>query len=281
MHFRDKEFLSMYNVTSSNGSKHFQLLTNYCMSHPESSVLLCPYGTTINFINHDAQNPNVKIKWSDFPGTQTQWLNNSIDELDFSSAGLMFEYVAIRDILPNDEILLDYGREWQEAWDAHVKAHSPTIESKGYISASLFPPDQPFRTVKELETNPYPSNLQLHCFYHDSWSESDANTERTVWKRKWENRDYNFGSLTPCNVTLQTSNIGLDGKPVYTVVMNAENDHYEKESSQPLYKLTRVPHRAISLRDTQYSIDTLSPTAFRHSIGIPDEIFPKSWKNFS
>ena len=37
------------------------------------------------------------------------------------STKLSFEYIAIKEINEGDEILIDYGDEWQEAWDKHVE----------------------------------------------------------------------------------------------------------------------------------------------------------------
>jgi hypothetical protein len=31
----------------------------------------------------------------------------------------MMEFVALRDILPGEEIVIDFGREWEDAWKIH------------------------------------------------------------------------------------------------------------------------------------------------------------------
>jgi len=38
--------------------------------------------------------------------------------------GLSFEYVALRDIEEGEEIFMDYGEEWEDAWEQHVKVRS-------------------------------------------------------------------------------------------------------------------------------------------------------------
>ena len=43
----------------------------------------------------------------------------------------MLEYVALREIQEGEEVLVDYGTEWEAAWDEHVKTWKPVEE---YIS---------------------------------------------------------------------------------------------------------------------------------------------------
>jgi SET domain-containing protein len=44
----------------------------------------------------------------------------------------MFEFVALRDIQEGEEILINYGQEWQDAWDAHVAKWTPPKYSESY-----------------------------------------------------------------------------------------------------------------------------------------------------
>ena len=41
----------------------------------------------------------------------------------------MMDFVATRDIQPDEEILIDYGIEWEKAWDEHVTAWRSPCES--------------------------------------------------------------------------------------------------------------------------------------------------------
>jgi hypothetical protein len=42
-----------------------QLLLNYCFGRPhESTLLLCPYGPGVNYINHNQTLANVKVQWA-------------------------------------------------------------------------------------------------------------------------------------------------------------------------------------------------------------------------
>jgi hypothetical protein len=107
---------------------HTQLLENYCMGHRESTLLLCPFGTLSNHINHNQTLANVKLIWAE-PSKSShnlEWLNMTVDELHSTyRAGLAMNVVAIRDIQIDEEIFLDYGDEWEKAWQRHIDTWVP------------------------------------------------------------------------------------------------------------------------------------------------------------
>mmetsp|Transcript_22881 Transcript_22881/g.63643 ORF Transcript_22881/g.63643 Transcript_22881/m.63643 type:complete len:746 (+) Transcript_22881:95-2332(+) len=141
LHVSDKRVL---NMTDSDG--HFtdwqQLLVNYCFSHDESSLMLCPTTNAI-LINHCSERmkncptfdgkPNAAYQWAGEnwdPRTQI-WLNKTIDELAQQQERLLaLEIVATQDIQPGDEVFMDYGPEWEAAWRHHMQHwKSPPIIS--------------------------------------------------------------------------------------------------------------------------------------------------------
>jgi hypothetical protein len=73
LHIPDRSILTMYKkiwseygLTWKRNSSHvesYQLLLNYCYGHMQSTVLLCPYGPGISFINHNQSLANVGIRW--------------------------------------------------------------------------------------------------------------------------------------------------------------------------------------------------------------------------
>lgn len=126
IHIHDRSLLDMYFVGAppetddedeQHGSErseypvHRQLMLNYCFGHNESTLLLCPYGMFSSFINHapSGEEPNARIVWSDY--TQNpEWLDQPIETFaSIMSAGLAFDFVATRDILPGEEVTIDYG----------------------------------------------------------------------------------------------------------------------------------------------------------------------------
>lgn len=121
---------------------HWQLMLNYCFGHRHSSLLLCPYGVLTSTINHSQQRANTKIMWSQKASRHYEWLEQPVREWGRTRhAGLAFELIATRDIRPGEEIVLDYGDEWEAAWQEHVatwKPPPPPWGSKSYVTADEF-----------------------------------------------------------------------------------------------------------------------------------------------
>jgi hypothetical protein len=80
----------------------------------------------VGFIKHNGTAPNAVIRWpaedshsSWWHRGPTEWLGlHPLDVLD-QSGKLMMEFVALHDISPGEEILIDFGRDWEDAWRKH------------------------------------------------------------------------------------------------------------------------------------------------------------------
>ena len=158
-----------------------ELLLNYAFSHPDSPMLLVPTAPLANFINHggpftsekpNSGGANVVVRWpeedsntgklfdwvfnngmgddyKEFDATahyeHNAWLKMHPLDVMERSGKLAFEYVALRDIHNNEEILIDYGPLWDQAWNSFMRTH-PYARS-GYFRHSIGVPP-----------NLYPSN---------------------------------------------------------------------------------------------------------------------------
>lgn len=73
---------------------------------------------------------------------------------------------------------------------------------------------------------------------------------------------------------------GDHGAYMYTVALtfdhNAEFDPSIKMEDR--YIDVKVPRRAIRFADKPYTSDEYLPSAFRHPIVLPNELFPQQWK---
>lgn len=108
-----------------------QLIVNYCFSHDEMSMYLCPQTNAI-LINHcstrynyggdcekynknedqSMRGANAEVRWAtEWDPSTNVWLNMTIDEIKArvvkGERGLSFEVVATRDIYPGDEVRLE------------------------------------------------------------------------------------------------------------------------------------------------------------------------------
>ena len=124
-------------------------------------------------------------------------------------------------------VLIDYGKEWQNAWDEHVKNWKPTSPENdynnltiwtdpsetssgdaGYVRAEVFNNDDeaPIRTVEEQKTNPYPHSVEIMCHVNVGHKSPYYFVPLTIpfFIREWnEARDMDpeAETLEKCNVT--------------------------------------------------------------------------------
>jgi len=256
-----------------------QLYVNYCLQPKNSKMLFFPYGQGVNLINHSRENPNVYLRWSTNPMHHADWLKMSLQQYwqVSKSGGIILDVVALRDIQPNEELFLDYGEDWDRAWKEHVQKWKPSPDAMSYTYPADMDETQPLRTVKEQETNPYPSNLATMCSTPD-WSRRPNN--RTIdW---YEVNDWPWWQgMTYCNILEREK--GPTGNPVYTVelLFKSRLEQLVHDPSKPrseMYIDQKVPRKAIRFIEKPYMDDEHILNAFRHPIGMPDELFPEHWK---
>jgi hypothetical protein len=251
----------------------FQLLLNYCFGHRQSTLLLCPYGSMTSYINHNHQHPNVKIQWpselSRSRGHEPDWLDISVNDLwtEKQHAGLAFEMVALRSIEEGEEILLDYGTEWEVAWQKHVQTYN--APQTDYTSLTTLNDAETLKTQEEQSRNPYPSNAQIMMelafvqsieWQSARWSRSRATL--LEWKRQirgWQ--------LIECEIMDRKDG---DRNGYYKVGFSFEQKYHVAEG---------LPREAFEFKDKPYTSDIHLHNAFRHDMRVPDEIFPEAWKN--
>jgi hypothetical protein len=246
--------------------QQYDLIINYSFGHGNSTVLLTPYGGMVNYINHAGkERANVKVRWplQDMVAHKMDWLTKDIPFLrdTVDKIGLSFEYIALRDIEEGEEIFMDYGDEWEEAWNEHVRTWTPPEGAEDYVHTTEWAKEPYFRTEKELESNPYPPNFNMMC--QESYRVGpDGGYEWVALLHDGPERVY-------CNVLERSE--GRTAPYAYTVSMKlAEGDEIQ---------VTGVPKSGIFLYDKAFSADWHLPNAFRHPIAIPDDIFPESWIN--
>jgi len=270
-----------------------QLLLNYAYGHPRSDLLLLPYGPLVNYMNHPPQgkSANAEIRWH--PVTEKN--SNAVlprrqqhhhPELLQESAkkvanthgkGLMMDIVALREIAPDEEIYIDYGKDWVDAHKAHVAQFAPTKEDKTYISAEDYSRTHDLgviRTAAEQKINPYPKNLETVCF----WDTEDYEDETEEDVYFWSSLEEDDECLRPC-IILDRLRHGEEGEELYMAKMlPIDSDEViglctlDDEET-----VTNIPRRAIRIIDRPYTSDTFMKTAFRHEIGVPEGFYPETW----
>jgi hypothetical protein len=266
-----------------------QLFVNYCMQPRNSTMLFYGYGPGVNLINHASSlqqsPPNIGLRWSKNPMHKHDLLD--MDYKDFWSAvkpgHLILEFFALRDLVAGEELLMDYGSEWQAAWEQHVANWRPINDNAA--ESHVYPEDmddtEVLRTVKEQETDPYPSNLITMCMTPDKSRKTHKHLEWREPERSWSH------SMAFCHILdrsmgtngLEEYTVSLVIPPKNTVMDPAEFVFDPTVPLEDLYMDTKVPRRAIRWIEKPYMDDEHLKNAFRHPIGLPDDLVPDAWRN--
>ena len=302
LHIPNRSLLEMYKKKwSESGTKwkpsaqmeSSQLLVNYCFGHVQSTLLLCPYGSGVNFMNAattGAANSNNANQSSLVPNVRIQWPTNgrlshnatlltlTPQNIDTTKVGLALDYIALRDINPGDELFLAAGHAWDEAWKNHVDLWDESGDDDAddhdyhdYEPARVWNDRQaPLRTRDEQRINPYYPH-ELHC--HESLIVDYSN-----WKSIVRNKNMDLWMSQPgagvkssrCHILRRYLSLG--NEIVYDVnFLDNEND-WEVQNKG-------VPRNAFTFVDGYYSTDMHLPTAFRYSYQIPNDMVPVAWRN--
>jgi hypothetical protein len=208
------------------------------------------------------------------------------------------EIVALRDIEPGEEVFMDYGIEWEEAWEKHVECWKPPVQKiEDFMTAKVAnEQDGPldFLVTGDLRKVIDHPHLFTGCRYwttrldnHWVWNRRDPNwveleDEEIMGRYSDDGSEYegDYSSHSdetywPCSVLHEEE----DGS--YTVrIHQADWAPYLKWEKNNLPRLLRnYPRQSIHHFVQPYASDHHLPGVFRQPIGIPDEIFPKQWKN--
>jgi hypothetical protein len=268
-----------------------QLLLNYCYGHPESSLLLFPYAPVSNYINHNASHNNAELRWSTLPNHHTDWLERSPNDLDLEThSGLIMELVATTDIAPNEEIFLNYGAQWENAWNEFVANHQLDNYDRHFTSSeALNNRLEWLKTVDEQEDDPYKfsnyEDIRTICFVFRNEKNLLLNaTESTMKTYRWSGTDnlIHADFSYPCDVidrnlkmfdldeAMDRQDSVYPAPITYTVILTDDD-----------IKIVDVPRKAIQFFDNEYMSDNSWRKAFRHEIHLPDHMVPPIWRDLN
>jgi hypothetical protein len=264
-----------------------QLLLNYCYGHASSTLLLCPYSPMVNYVNHNQTLANVRLAW---PAAKRNshlphYLNTTVNQIAYagSAVKIAMDLIALRDIQAGEEILLDYGSEWETAWQDHA-ARWTTTPSRNH-TASMVARLESDRTLRlrtvfeEIDEPLYPPEFQLRCDSAVLWQPSDVQEHYwagTLDEFLWERQS----DWWPCFVLRSRLDendhrgVGASaGEYLYMVHLLRNDDE------PPGVLVHNVPRDAIHFVHRPYTSETFGHMAFRHDIRIPKTLFPKAWRN--
>ena len=281
--------------TLSAGINPYQLMLNYAIGHPESDLMLLPYGPLITYINHPPQGKkaNAIITWHSAEekvasSRRQQYHHPELFEMNAEEVsvthgkGLMIDIVALTNIGIDEEIYIDYGSDWTKAWENHVKTWKAPAGAETYISADQWFNSQDEHTKHSSEN--YPDNLHTVCYYDNDAKLLRVDEENNTIHTRWIDDELTHECMRPCKILERY----LDPEPdddedfLYT----AEMMHFEGASKFPFCELKKGTHIAhditydgILIVDKPHTTDIFLENAFRHEIGVPCQarFFPEQW----
>ena len=269
-----------------------QLLLNYCYGHPKSSLLLFPYSPVVNYVNHNKTAFNAELQWSSLPNHQTEWLQRTPHDLETEDhAGLIMEMLATRDIEKGEEIFLNYGDSWDQAWQKYVASEwNPSEEDKNYVSATELNEQMDWlKTEAELRTDPYKgANVMTACFIGSFRPIAPPGNIHGLASYEWQPAAsgllYKEEYMYPCDILDRHVEEDWDMadvldrsasiKPIdiwYTARVPKEEDEDAI--------VHNIPRQAIQFFDVEYTSDLFLRSAFRHEIHLPDHMVPTAWRD--
>ena len=227
-------------------------------------------------------------------------------------ATLMFDFVATRDILPDEEILIDYGEEWESAWNLHVKNFKSPC-SNGF--SSCLNSSMAIDLINEDKFNPKYHNWGHTyfsvCSYRSKPSDNQSlitllptNDHENMIRSDDENYEGGSELSTVYNYRYSFRGIKYDhyGFDLASradswypcMILNTDEEEqtfdvmyftYEEPPEFPegaiLRRAHAIPPDEVRFINKPYMSDMHWRGAFRHEMKIPDHIFPPLWKDLS
>ncbi|KAG7373340.1 SET methyltransferase domain containing protein [Nitzschia inconspicua] len=320
-HMENYEILNLYrrDVNVLSDPEKYQigknLFLNYCFVRSESSMALCPMTSAV-LVNHCGERindgkceANAKVRWSSgWDPPSHEWRNKTIEELaQHNARALSLELVATKTIAPGDEVFIDYGPEWEQAWAEHVKKWKAPKVPDNFLSAkqanlhndSAIPDEMISFNLRKTVDHPY---LFTGCFYRTG--KADVNDTRyDTPNENWRNltnkeiirmyasdgskhvhgrRGYQKHAMYshwPCSVLFDQN----DGTYIVRIHQIPIGGRYVPKAIWNQNKVPRIlfnyPRSSIHFFVKPDVADHQMPNVFRHPIGLPDGIYPDHWNN--
>jgi hypothetical protein len=209
---------------------------------------------------------------------------------------MVLDVVATRDIYPDEEIFIDYGVEWEAAWKKHIENWKSPCENKTVFTSLMVRKMNEAKFVKD---------------YHE-WSEDHFTVCQKVESASSELIHLiqePEGGITVSNGNVMTSFHGITydhigfqyaierKSRIPCIIIDFDEDqrtfdvaYFQSSMTSAIAEFpdARILKISYGIHESQleylnrpFRSDMHWKGAFRHPIKIPDEIFPKHWKDLS
>ena len=297
-----------------------QLLLNYCFGRDDSSLLLCP-NTNAILLNHCSDRrpalhpcgrdgtPNAEYRWAAWDTATNDWLSKTIEEMKQGGGrGLSLEIVATRHIEEGEEVFIDYGIKWEEAWDHHLRNWKPApvpaeVADEEWVSAKQRNEDLgPLKLAPDLSdkhiSNDSRGVLFTGCLYDENDEDFfDDFEEGEPWRgmsvlevvSKYgaangdayildETYPYTDGSFWPCVVFQKVETSEGESYTVRIIQHPIWDDTLWEKKKLPRI-ISNFSRKSIRHFYLPYESDVHLPNTFRHHMELSNAFFPQIWRD--
>jgi len=152
------------------------------------------------------------------------------------------EVIATRDIQPHEEVLMDYGAEWEEAWDEHVmNFQPPPMNVDAYTPLKELMDTKAFRRIVEMgdgdedeeqrQSSPqYADNVELVC-YIDNFDVDDGSAHNVAESDRVDTQYY------PCEIAKMNYRYLTEGEDGW----DEAGEEFSSTSSKIYYYTVQIP----------------------------------------
>lgn len=216
----------------------------------------------------------------------------------------MMDFVATQDIQPDEEILIDYGIEWEKAWDEHVAAWRSSCAS-GSPDPTCFASSKRIKAMNHdkfnREYHAWSDHHVTTCHYNESLIEEYGEIYYLVADipTKFDQAVDPTIGLEYQGITYHHEGFGLprfqidrprhDGVVCQIIESSREEDRFDVvyfmgdskdlENAKGIWRIRSLPSSHLMFHVRPFHSDMMRPGAFRHEIAFPDDKFPSLWKD--
>ena len=173
--------------------------------------------------------------------------------------------------------------DWERAWQAHVAQWETVSKPQHYESPRAWNRHHAhdlLRTMAEQQDDPYPENFELYCLperfsgdEEDVAALQDSDEAESLWGPSILGH--------PCRVTQREWREAPNGGGAYWYRVEYADAHVHDPQqilNEDWIESDWIVREAMRFEDKPYTTDMFWKTAFRHPIGIRDDMFPEAWR---
>ena len=187
--------------------------------------------------------------------------------------------MALRDIQEDEEILIDYGIEWETAWQDHVANFD--VPRRGYLPAFEMNNrvDLQIKTIHEID---YEHGEGIFTFCRETIVNMALGQKNALFVNttiQVDVEDPEEEECYPCRVVHRNHDNSYIAEIFSRETKNHVSGLWEVDNDTVKYVLFDVPRDTFYFQDSPYERDHHQYWTFRHDMRIPDEILPDAWRD--